>query len=63
MMERWTSVVWIDSGMERICTKSALEASRWLTPGTCYGVGNERREARRIAEERAAQFRRAGHGL
>jgi len=62
-MERWTSVVWIDSGIERICTTSALEAARWLTLGTCYGVGNKRREARRIAEERAAQFRRAGRGL
>ena len=62
-MERWTSVVWIDSGIERICTTSALEAARWLTPGTCYGVGNGRRQARRIAEERAAQFRRAGRGL
>ena len=64
MSERpWTCVVWIDTGLERVCTTSQMEAARWLTPGTCYGVANRKMDAQRIAGERAAQFRRAGHGL
>lgn len=64
MSERpWTCVVWIADGTERICTMSMMEAARWLTPGTCYGVSKIKRDAQRIAGERAAQFRRNGHGL